>query len=99
MSVASHGTLRLPPLGKQSMARLIAEAKRSGVSPEDYAKRLVEDGLHLRREAEEKSFGEILEPVGKGAGKVTDAEIVGLVEKFRAKRRGGGRWHRGKTIN
>ena len=86
MASAPHATLQLPPLAKQSMAQLLAEAKRIGVPPEDYAKRLIEDGLALQLEAEETSFAQIMEPVRKAAGKVDDAEIVKLVEKARTSR-------------
>lgn len=51
MASSASIPLQLPPLDKQSMTRLIAEAKRVGLAPEVYAKQLVEDGLALRREA------------------------------------------------
>jgi hypothetical protein len=70
------------------MAQLVAQAKRTGLSPEHYARRLVEDALTLQREAEQKSFAEILGPVRRAAGRITDAQIVSLVEKVRAKRNG-----------
>jgi hypothetical protein len=74
------------------MAQLVAEAKRVGVPPEDFAKRLVEDGLALQREAEEKDFSEIMEPVRRRAGTVDEAEIVKLVERARTgHHRGNGR--------
>jgi uncharacterized membrane protein len=66
------------------MAQLVAKAKRMGVSPEDYAKWLVEDGVAFQREAENKSFAEIMEPVRKASGTVDEAEIVKLVEKSRS---------------
>lgn len=87
MASASHATLQLPPLTKQSMAQLLAEAKRIGMLPEDYAKRIVEDALSLQREAEEKSFSDVMKPVRKAAGPVDDAEIVKLVEKARTNHR------------
>ncbi|HWE94735.1 MAG TPA: hypothetical protein VG269_12290 [Tepidisphaeraceae bacterium] len=73
------------------MAQLVAKAKRMGVQPEDYAKRLVEDGLAFQREAEKMTFAEIMEPVRKAAGEVDEGEIVQLVERARADhhRRGG----------
>jgi|HubBroStandDraft_1064217.scaffolds.fasta_scaffold2267424_1 hypothetical protein len=88
MASTSPTTLQLPALNKQSMAQLIAKAKRLGVPPEDYAKRLVEDGLAFQREAEESTFAEIMAPVRQTAGKVDDAEIVKLVEKARSTRHG-----------
>jgi hypothetical protein len=83
MASTPHSTLKLSPLSKQSMAQLLAKAKRMGVPPEDYAKRLVEDGLAFQREAENASFAEIMEPVRKAAGTVGEVEIVKLVEKAR----------------
>jgi hypothetical protein len=66
------------------MAQLVAKAKRMGVPPEDYAKRLVEDGLAFQREAENTSFAQIMKPVRKASGTVDEAEIVKLVEKARS---------------
>jgi hypothetical protein len=81
--MASIPHLQLPPLTKQRMAELVSRARQSGVQPEDYAKRLIEDGLALQREAEEKSFAEIMAPVRQTAGDVSDAEVVALMEKAR----------------
>jgi hypothetical protein len=69
------------------MAQLLAKAKRMGVRPEDFARRLIEDGLALQREAEESSFAEIMDPVRRAAGTVDEAEIVSLVKKTRTTRR------------
>ena len=91
MGSTSPATLQLPALSKQSLAQLVATAKQMGVDPEDYAKRLVEDGLALQREAEELSFAEMMGPVRKMAGSVDDEEIVKLVEKARTVHHGGGR--------
>ena len=66
------------------MTQLLAEAKRAGVSPEAYARILVEDALALQREAEEMTFEQIMRPVRRAAGKVSDIEIVRLVHKARA---------------
>lgn len=83
MASAQQATLQLPPLTKNSMAQLIARAKRMRMPPEDYAKRLVEDGLALQREAEEMTFAQIMGPVREAAGTVDDVEIVKLVKKAR----------------
>ncbi|MGD0767757.1 MAG: hypothetical protein ABSB42_06120 [Tepidisphaeraceae bacterium] len=84
MASTSQTSLRLPALNKRNMAQLVAKAKRMGVPPEHYAKRLVEDGLAFQREAEESTFAEIMGPVRQAAGKVDDAEIVKLVDKTRS---------------
>jgi hypothetical protein len=84
--MASTATIQLPPLKKQSMQDLVAKAKRLGMEPGDYAKKLIEEGLAFQREAEESSFAEIMGPVRNAAGAVNDAEIVTLVETARRKR-------------
>jgi len=89
--MASTSTIRLPPLTKQSMSELVAKAKRMGIDPGDYAKRLIEDGLAFQREAEESSFAQIMGPVREAAGDVSDAEIGNLVETARADYHSGGR--------
>jgi hypothetical protein len=66
------------------MAQLVAKAKQMGVQPEDYAKQLVEDGLAFQREAEMRSFAQIMAPVRRATRTVDDAEIVNLVEKARS---------------
>ena len=83
----SPATIQLPPLAKQSMSDLLAKAKRLGIEPGDYAKKLIEDALAFQREAEESSFAQIMGPVREAAGAVDDAEIVNLVETARTKRR------------
>jgi len=84
MALAPTATLQLPPLKKKSMDQLVAEATRAGIPPEDYARQLVEHGLALQREAEELGFAQIMKPVRQAAGKVSEAQIVRLVEKARA---------------
>jgi hypothetical protein len=92
MASIVHANLQLPPPTRQSMAQLIADAKRMGVPPEDYAKRLIEEGLSIQREAEEKTFRQIMGPIRRAAGKIGDAEILALVERARpGHSRGNGR--------
>jgi hypothetical protein len=66
------------------MSELVAKAKRLGIEPGDYARRLIEDGLTLQREAEETPFAEIMGPVRDASRNVGDAEIMKLVEAARA---------------
>jgi hypothetical protein len=89
--MASTATIQLPPLTKQSMSDLIAKAKRLGIDPGDYAKKLIEDALAFQREAEESSFAEIMRPVREGAGTVDDTEVVKLVETARTRHHAVGR--------
>jgi hypothetical protein len=83
MASGTHTTLELPPLTKRSMAQLVARAKRIGMPPADYAKRLIEDGLALQRQAEKMSFQQIMRPVRHAAGRTDETEIVTLVEVAR----------------
>jgi len=89
--MASTATIQLPPLTKQSVNELVAKAKRMGIDPGDYAKRLIEDGLAFQREAEQSSFAEIMGPVREQSGNVSDATITKLVERARADHHAGGR--------
>lgn len=89
--MASMASIQIPPLTKQSMRELIAKARRMGMDPGDYAKRLIEDGLAFQREAEVSSFAEIMGPVRDAAGDVSDAEIANLVETARADHHASGR--------
>ena len=73
------------------MADLLEKAKRLGIEPAAYAKRLVEEGLALQREAEASTFGQIMGPVREAAGQVDDAEIRQLVEAARPQHHSAGR--------
>jgi hypothetical protein len=82
-AMASGATIQLPPLTKQSMTQLVAKAKRLGIEPGVYARRLIEEGLAFQREAEGSSFAEIMGPVREVASDVDEAEITRLVETAR----------------
>jgi hypothetical protein len=73
------------------MTELVAKARRLGIEPGDYAKRLIEDGLILQREAEEKSFAQIMAPVRNASGNVSEEEVMTLVESARADHHGANR--------
>ena len=66
------------------MTELVAKAKRMGLEPGAYAKRLIEEGLAFQRDAEKSSFAEIMTPVRNAGGDLADAEIMKLVELARA---------------
>jgi hypothetical protein len=57
------------------------------MTPQRYAKELIEEGLDLEREARSKSFDEILAPLRESAGKVDEGELDGLVDRARARHR------------
>ena len=87
MTPARSITLLLP-LGKQNMARLVAEAERIGVAPEDYARGLIEEGLALQRQAGSMSLAQIMRSVRRTAGSVSESEIVDLVNRARSDQHG-----------
>ena len=87
MTPARSFTLLLP-LGRQNMARLVAGAERIGVAPEDYATGLIEEGLALQRQAESMSLAQIMKPVRRAAGSVSESEIVHLVNRARSDQHG-----------
>jgi hypothetical protein len=90
-AMASTATIQLPPLTKQSMNELVATAKRMGVDRGEYAGRLIEDGLALRREAEASTFAQFMTPVRDATGDVSDTEITRLVETARGDHHARGR--------
>jgi len=89
--MARAANLQLPPLNRQSMLDLLAKARHMGMEPGDYAKRLIEDGLALQRDAEGSSFAKIMKPVREAAGDVDDEQILKRVETARAEHHGASR--------
>lgn len=83
MGATAFPPLRLPPLRRQSMSRLVARARDIGIAPEDYARQLIEDGLDLQRQAESGSFADIMKPVRQAAGDVDESEVARLVDRAR----------------
>ena len=65
------------------MARLVARVRIEGISPEDYARQLIEDGLALQREAESMTIAQIMAPVRKTSELVDEKKLLELVEKAR----------------
>jgi hypothetical protein len=84
MASIACNPLKLRPLPRKSMAQLVARARNMGVPPEDYARKLVQDGLALQHEAESMSVAQIMAPVRGAAGAVNEREIVRLVAKARS---------------
>ena len=58
MSVASS-TIHVSGLPKGVLSALRSHAKAAGVTPADYAKQLIEDGISLLQQARTKSFDEL----------------------------------------
>jgi len=72
-------TLEVKGLGRGKLNELTREAKRLGVTPEQYVRNLVEERLDIARAAREKTFAEITGP-GRD---VDEAELDRLVEAAR----------------
>ncbi len=79
--MATAMTLELRGLDRREMRDLTAQARRLGLTPEDYVRRLVEENLALAREAREKTFTELTRP-GRA---VDEAEVDQLVERAKAR--------------
>jgi hypothetical protein len=55
------------------------------MSPEQYARHLVEEGLNLDQEARQRSFAELSIPFQRALGSLSDAQIDALVDEARTK--------------
>jgi hypothetical protein len=72
-------TLELKGLDKQTIAQLSTKAKRLGVTPERYVKRLVVEDLQMDELARTRTLSELL---GHGH-EVDEGELDRLVERAR----------------
>ena len=69
-------------LGKQKTEKLMARAKRLGMTPRRYLKHLIEEDLAISERAKNTSFEEMLGP----SRRVDEAEVDRLVEEAKAAR-------------
>ncbi|HEX4124062.1 MAG TPA: hypothetical protein VHY37_04985 [Tepidisphaeraceae bacterium] len=76
MATQQTEAFQIPGLGKQKTAEVIARARRLGMSPQRYIRRLVEEDLAISDRAKKTSFEELLGP----GRKVDEAEVDRLVE-------------------
>ncbi len=74
-------TLQLKGLGRHKLDELTRKARRLGLTPEKYLRRLVEEDLAISHEARTKTFAEIMGP----GGEVDEEEVDRLVEKAKAR--------------
>jgi hypothetical protein len=78
---ATASVLRLTGIAKKRIAQLRARAEEAGMSPEAYARRVLEEHLALEAEARGKTFAKILG--GNSDGSVDDEELDALVDRAR----------------
>ena len=78
-------SLKISGLARKDAAQLAAKAKRRGLTPESYAKELIQEGLALEQEARATSFDHLLAPVRKGAGPTAFQELQHLVDQARTR--------------
>ncbi|MEI8194664.1 MAG: hypothetical protein WCI73_02020 [Phycisphaerae bacterium] len=78
-------SLKISGLARKDAALLAAKAKRRGLTPESYAKELIQEGLALEQEARVTSFDQLLGPVRKGTGPVAPQELQRLVDQARTR--------------
>ena len=74
-------TLRVRGLGKQKMAELASKARRLGLTPQEYVKRLVEEDLAIDRAARTTTVADI---VGPGRP-IDEEELDRLVDEARTR--------------
>jgi hypothetical protein len=81
MATTAADTLQVKGLGRHKLDELTLRARRLGMTPEKYVKRLVEEDLAISAEARGMTFAEIM---GTGR-KVDEEELDRLVEKARVR--------------
>ncbi len=82
MATSQESTLQLRGLGKRKTEKLIARAKRLGITPQRYLKHLAEEDLAVSERAKTTSFEEL-----PGPGRTVDeAEVDRLVEQAKVAR-------------
>jgi hypothetical protein len=82
---SSASTIRVSDLPKAKLVALRQHADTLGISAEDYAKQLIEDGVSLDIQARTKTFDELFAPVRAQVRKsgMTEAELDKIVDAAR----------------
>ena len=77
----SASTLRVAGLARKELAALRAQAKAAGMTPDAYARQLLEQGIALEREARATTFDTLLAPVRRRFREsgMSEAELDSLV--------------------
>jgi len=77
MAAPQTGALHVRGLGKQKTEKLVARARRLGMTPQSYLKHLVEEDLAVSERAKSSSFEELLGP----GREVDEAEVDELARR------------------
>src|SRR5258706_2502777 len=75
--------LKLP---KRKLSMLLREAKREGISPEQYVRDLVEERLAIAQRARTRSLFELSRPIREALGHLSETEIDAFVDRARGPR-------------
>lgn len=80
-------TMRVKGLPRRDVAELKAQAKRLGVSPEEYLRDIVRDRLAIARAARRKTFAELAAPMRRDFERsgMTEADLDALVDRARTR--------------
>ena len=78
-------TLQFPRLARLKLAALRRRAKRDGLTPEQYVKRLIEDDLKADA-ARNSTFDEVSKPFREALQGISEEEFNALVDKARGPR-------------
>jgi len=81
MAAATAHSLEVKGLGRCKLDELARKARRLGLTPEKYVKRLVEEDLAISHEARTKTFAEIMGP----GQEVDEEELDRLVERAKTR--------------
>jgi hypothetical protein len=78
-------TLSVSGLARKKLATLRAQAKAAGMTPDAYARMLLEDGIALQQQAKTSPFDVLLAPVRRRFREsgMTEAELDALVDAAR----------------
>ena len=85
--MASPDTIQISGLQRGELTALRKLAKAEGMSIENYARQMIEDGLALERVARTSSFDELFAPVQRrfAQSRMTEEQLDGIVSAARSR--------------
>lgn len=86
---AANIFLKATGLSRQEIAEVTTRAKRSGLSPEQYLREVIEDHLAIAREAKVKTLAQLSTHMRRDFARsgMTEAELDSIVERAKTKHR------------